>query len=95
MQTIKSVNITFDPTKNAKNADKHGGMSLAEAVGFEWGQAVTWPDLRREYGERRMAGLGYIGNRLCSVVFVDRGEERRIISLRKANQREVQRYAKT
>jgi len=42
-----------------------------------------------------MAGLGYIGNRLCSVVFVDRAEERRIISLRKANQREVQRNAKT
>ena len=89
------VNITFYPAKDTKNAAKRGGMSLAEAVGFEWDQAVTWPDLRRDYGELRMAGLDYIGNRLCSVAFVDRAEERRIISLRKANQREVQRNAKT
>jgi uncharacterized DUF497 family protein len=95
VHTINSVNITFDPAKDTKNAAKHGGMSLAEAVEFEWDEALTWPDLRRDYGELRMAGLGYIGNRLCSVVFVDRGEERRVISLRKANQREVQRYAKT
>ena len=43
----------------------------------------------------RMIGIGYIGDRLFNVVFVERGEERRIISLRKANQREVKRYAKT
>jgi len=42
-----------------------------------------------------MIGIGYIGDRLFNVVFVERGEERRIISLRKANQREVKRYAKT
>ena len=49
----------------------------------------------RDYGEDRIAGLGYIGDRLFYVVFVARGEERRIISLRKANQREVKRYAET
>jgi uncharacterized protein len=64
-------------------------------VDFEWGEAVTWRDQRREYGEDRIAGLGYIGDRLFSVVFVDRGDNRRIISLRKANQREVERYAQT
>ena len=42
-----------------------------------------------------MIGMGYIGDRLFNVVFVKRGEERRIISLRKANQREVKRYANT
>lgn len=88
------MNITFDPSKDAKNTAKHG-VSLANAVEFEWNEAVTWPDQRHEYGEHRMAGLGYIGNRLFYVVFVDREEERRIISLRKANQREVKRYAQT
>jgi uncharacterized DUF497 family protein len=87
--------ITFDPKKDEKNIEKHDGVSLAEAVGFEWDEAVTWPDQRQDYGENRMVGLGYIGNRLFNVVFVDRGEERRIISLRKANQREVKRYAQT
>lgn len=42
-----------------------------------------------------MAGIGYIVNRLFYMVFVDRDENRRIISLRKANQREVNRYAQT
>ena len=56
---------------------------------------MTWPDQRHEYGEYREIGLGYIGDRLFTVVFVDRGEERRIISLRKANRREEKIYAQT
>lgn len=86
--------ITFDRAKDASNNEKHS-VSLAEAEDFEWDNAVTWPDQRREYGEQRMIGLGYIGNRLFNVVFVDRGDERRIISLRNANSREVKRYAET
>jgi len=88
------VKFTFDPIKDAKNTVKHG-VPLVDAVGFEWAGAVIWPDQRRDYGEHRQAGLGYIGDRLFHVVFVDRGQERRIISLRKANQREVKRYAET
>ena len=61
--------------------------------------AVVWPDKRREYDEARMVALGYIGLRIMAVVFVDRPPEqpaeRRIISLRKANTREVKRYAET
>jgi uncharacterized protein len=86
--------VTFDPAKDASNVKKHG-VSLVDASGFEWDEAVTWPDQRHDYGENRMIGLGYIGDRLFNVVFVDRGEEYRIISLRKANQREVKRYAQT
>jgi uncharacterized DUF497 family protein len=88
------MNIQFDQAKDAKNTQKHG-VSLAAAEGFEWMDAVTWPDQRQDYGEERIAGIGYIGDRLFYVVFVARDEERRIISLRKANQREVKRYAET
>ena len=92
------MNVTFDPAKDALNLAKHG-FSLLDAVGFEWETAVVWPDTRRDYGEPRMAALGYIGLRIMSVVFVDRPPEqpteRRIISLRKANTREVKRYAET
>ena len=66
--------------------DKHG-ISLAMAEEFEWEEAVTWPDIRYDYREFRMIGLGYIGDRLYNMVFVDRGEERRIVSLRKALRR--------
>lgn len=92
------MNVTFDPAKDAANMAKHG-VSLSEAAGFEWGTAVVWPDTRREYGEARMVALGYIGLRIMALVFVDRPPEkpteRRIISLRKANSREVKRYAET
>ena len=92
------MRVTFDPAKDAANLAKHG-FSLLDAVGFEWETAVVWPDTRRDYGEPRMVALGYIGLRIMSVVFVDRPPEqpteRRIISLRKANSREVERYAET
>ena len=92
------MNVTFDQAKDAANLAKHG-VSLTEAAGFEWDSAVVWPDTRRDYGEARMVALGYIGLRIMALVFVDRPPEqpteRRIISLRKANSREVKRYAET
>ncbi len=92
------MNVTFDPAKDASNLAKHG-FSLLDAVGFEWETAVVWADTRRDYHEARMVALGYIGLRIVALVFVDRPPEqpteRRIISLRKANSREVKRYAET
>ena len=92
------MNVTFDPAKDAANLANHG-FSLLDALGFEWEAAVVWLDKRHEYDEARMVALGYIGLRLMAVVFVDRPPEqpteRRIISLRKANPREVKRYAET
>lgn len=90
--TISGVKITFDSTKDATNQDKHG-VSLAKAAELEWESALIWPDLRRDYGEQRQCGIGYIGLRLHVVAFVDRANSRRIISRRKANRREVNRYA--
>jgi uncharacterized DUF497 family protein len=92
------MHLTFDPAKNTANQAKHG-FSLPDAANFEWDTAVFWPDQRHDYDEPRMVALGYIGLRLMAMVFVDRPQsqptERRIISLRKANSREVKRYAET
>ena len=52
------------------------------------------PTIREDYGEQRYRAFGFIGNRLYCVVYVDRNEVRRIISLRKANAREVNEYVK-
>jgi uncharacterized DUF497 family protein len=89
------MKITFDPPKDAKNLAKHG-VSLGLAESLEWGTLEYKPDTRREYGEPRQIGFAVAGDRLFCVVFVDRPEgapsERRIISLRKANSREVKLY---
>lgn len=71
---------------------KHG-VSLALAAELEWEWLLVKPDIRRDYGEMRMVGYAPIGSRVFCVVFTDRGEERRMISLRKANMREVKHYA--
>ena len=86
------MDITYDTTKNAINTEKHG-VSLAAAADFEWDDALAWSDERMNYGENRQCAIGYIGNRLFYIVYVDRENVRRIISLRKANAREVKRYA--
>jgi uncharacterized protein len=94
VHTKIGVKTTFDPAKDAANIAKHG-VSLAEAAELDWEGALIWPDIRRDYGEARICDIGYIGARLLYAAFVDRADGRRIISLRKANNREVKRYAET
>ncbi|MFM7265857.1 MAG: BrnT family toxin, partial [Cyanobium sp.] len=55
---------------------------------------LVWIDNRANYGEVRMVALAPIGDILFFVAFVDREPARRIISLRRANRREVSRYVK-
>jgi len=86
------VRIEFDLAKSEANRAKHG-VELAAAAGLEWDTAMIWLDTRKNYGEDRECGIGYIGLTLYFVAFVDRDETRRIISLRKANRKEVKRYA--
>lgn len=86
------MQITFNEAKDALNKSKHG-LSLSEATKLEWDDALIWQDTRRDYGEARMVALGVIGERLYCVVYVDRNDARRVISLRKANYKEAMDYA--
>jgi uncharacterized protein len=85
------MNIEFDPAKDVVNQKKHG-VSLACASELEWDTALTWKDERKDYGEDRLCALVIMDDRLYFVAFVPRDKKRRIISLRKANVREVNRY---
>jgi hypothetical protein len=85
------VKITFDPAKDAINRAKHG-VSLSEAADLDWDRVLAKMDTRADYGEPRQIGYGPIGRRLYCVVFVERRSTVRIISLRKANRREIARY---
>jgi uncharacterized DUF497 family protein len=85
------VRFEFDPNKNQLNLDKHG-VSLGLASDLDWDAALLWIDDRREYGETRILALAPWTSILYYVAFVDRGNVRRVISLRRANRREVRRY---
>ena len=81
----------YDANKDAANQQKHG-VSLSLANQIEWQDVLCFVDDRADYGELREVGFAVIERRLYVVVFVQRGEMMRIISLRKANQREVKLY---
>ena len=89
------MKLTFDPHKDGVNLAKHG-LSLTMAEELEWNTLDCQSDTRRAYGEPRQIGYAIADDRLYCVVFVDRPAdaptERRIISLRKANSREVKQY---
>jgi uncharacterized DUF497 family protein len=85
------VRFEFDPTKDAINQQKHG-VSLALAAELDWDAALVWVDTRFRYDEMRMIAPAPRTGILYYVAFVDRQKMRRIISMRRANRREVKHY---
>jgi uncharacterized DUF497 family protein len=85
------MDISFDSAKSEKNLLARG-ISFELAAAFEWDSALLVQDLRKNYGERRFQALGLIGNRLHVMVFTPRANKTHVMSLRKANKREVKRY---
>ena len=85
------MEFEWDGGKAADNLTKHG-VSFADAARFEFEAALTVLDTRLAYPEPRWRSIGYIGTRLHVIVFTYRGNKVRVISLRKANSREVQSY---
>ncbi len=83
--------FTFDPAKNERNLAERG-IAFEAAADFEFETALIATDDRFEYGEVREVAFGFIGERIHVLVFTMRGEACHVISLRKANKREMRRY---
>ncbi len=84
--------IIFDPAKNARNIAERG-LSFELVEEFAWDTVQVIVDDRKDYGEVRLQLWGLIGGRLHIAVATPRGDDLRMISLRKANAKEVKRYA--
>lgn len=67
-------------------------VDFYDAEKFQWNSAKVTIDDRHTYDEERYVAIGYIGERLHVMAFTMREETIRIISLRKANKREVNNY---
>jgi uncharacterized protein len=85
------VKIEFDQHKSERNAVERG-LPFDRMSEFDWETALVSEDVRVAYPERRFVALGFIGNRLHVVCFTPIVAGIRVISLRKANDREVKRY---
>jgi uncharacterized protein len=81
----------WDAAKNRANVAKHG-IDFADAVRIFDGLALELPDIRRDYGERRLIAYGAVENREIVVVYSARGNNRRIISARRAHRNERKAY---
>jgi uncharacterized DUF497 family protein len=82
----------WDEAKRQDNAMKHG-VDFSAIEAFEWQTAVTESNLRDD--ELRYVAIGYIDGRLHVAIYTLRGNNRRIISLRRANPREVRNYVRS
>lgn len=85
------MRIEYDAAKSRRNAGVRG-ISFFDAIELLSGPNVTQPDARRDYGEQRVIAYGLIRGRLHVCVYTQRGDAYRIISLRKANRREIDAY---
>ena len=65
---------------------------MADAAEVFADAVITVADTRLDYGEDRFMTVGYLKGRMVIVIWTMRGTSRRIISLRKANEREQDAY---
>jgi len=85
------MEIEFDEGKRA-NTLVERGLDFADATEVFTGHHFTMADSRQDYAEPRYITVGKIQGRMVVMVWTPRGEVRRIISLRKANEREQERF---
>src|SRR3954454_15947183 len=85
------VGFEWDEEKREQNLAKHG-IDFRRAAQIFRGRIVEEVDARRDYGERRVTCYGEIEGRVYVVIYTWRGLNRRLISARKANEREIRTY---
>ena len=85
------MNIEYDHNKNEKNI-KERGLSFELFLQFDLNTAKVIEDTRYSYPEKRFQVYGVVNQRLYVAVITPIADGARVISLRKANKREVKKY---
>ena len=86
------MRITYNRHKHEK-ALVERGLDFRRAREVFDGAHLTREDDRIDYGELRFITVGWLAARLVVLVWTPRGRARRVISMRKANEREVKKFA--
>ena len=81
------MTVEFDPAKR-RDTLAHRGLDMADAGQVFDGNTLTVEDDRKDYGETRYITVGFLDERMVVVVWTPRGKAKRVISIRKANERE-------
>lgn len=86
------MQIEFDSDKQTINLRKHGIDLRDAAYVFLDTRRLDAADERQNYGEERRVVVGMVEDRVWVVVYTRRADAIRLISARKANEREKKRY---
>jgi uncharacterized DUF497 family protein len=84
--------IEFDPRKREWTL-AHRGLDFLDSVEVFDAPSIDFGDSRFDYGELRTLTFGMLEGRWVILVWTQRGQKRRIISMRYANEREIAQYA--
>lgn len=86
------IEFEWDENKNRLNQQKHG-ICFEDAL-YVFADLSRWDaqDARKDYGEERRITIGLMDVRVCVVSYTVRGEVVRLISARRANEREQKKY---
>lgn len=87
------VEFEWDEQKRRANLAAHG-IDFEDAIAIWEGPVLEVPSGQSHHGEDRILAIGRSGDRLVTVVFTWRGENRRIISARVARINERKNYHK-
>jgi len=85
------MTVEFDEAKRARTLSERG-LDMARAGEVFDGASLTVEDDRMDYGETRYITIGFLDERMVVLVWTPRGDVHRIISMRKANDREKAIY---
>jgi uncharacterized DUF497 family protein len=88
------MRISYDPAKREVTL-RARGLDFEDARLVFAGLVLQQVDARSDYGEERVISVGHLHGRMVVVVWTQRRELRHIISMRKANAREIERYGPT
>lgn len=86
------MKIGYDTAKRRKTLAERG-LDFDDAAMVFKGNHISIADDRKDYGEARFITVGYLTARMVVIVWTQRQNVKRIVSMRKANDREQKIYA--
>ena len=87
------MKISYDSAKRDKTLAERG-LDFDDAIYVFAGETINFIDDRRDYGERRWLTFGKLRGRMVVIVWTDRFQSRHVISMRKANGREQEKFGR-
>jgi len=87
------MKFIWDTEKNFVNINKHG-IDFSDAIEMFNFPMLTSIDLRKDYGEERWVGIGFLKGIIAIIVFTEDDDKNiiRIISVRKATKNESKKF---